>query len=81
MMAISPNIFLINTCFPNSKLIIDCFHIVRHIYRIFQNHRITWTNQTAYQKNASLVEKRQDKQLKQYWKLFPKNKENSNNLN
>ena len=40
----TPYVFLVKKCFPKAKLIIDRFHIVQHIGRIFRNHRITWTN-------------------------------------
>ncbi len=55
----TPYVFLVKKCFPKAKLIIDRFHIVQHIGRIFRNHRITWTNYLL--KSSSLAEKRQGK--------------------
>ena len=75
----APYVSLLKKYFPNAKLIIDRFHIVQHIGRTFQNHRITWTNRLL--KSSSLAEKRQGKQLKKYWKLLQKNQEKLDSLN
>ncbi|EHU9646305.1 transposase [Enterococcus faecalis] len=51
-----PCVSLVKKCFPNAKLIIDCFHIIHHIGRTFRNHRIIWTKRLS--KSSSLAEKR-----------------------
>ncbi|MGL9970416.1 hypothetical protein IGI80_001321 [Enterococcus sp. DIV1420a] len=75
----APYVSIVKKCFPKAKLIIDRFHIVKHIGRTFRNHRITWTNHLL--KSSSLAKKRQGKQLKKYWKLLQKNQEKLDSLN
>ena len=63
-----PYIQLVNSCFPNAKIITDRFHIVQHINRALNSTRI------QVMKENKLYYAR----LKRYWKLILKNNSDLN---
>ncbi len=66
----APYVSLVKKLFPNAQLIIDRFHIVKHIGRTFLNHRVKETTERLkgnYQSQRGL-----GKKLKRYWKLLKK---------
>lgn len=65
----TPYMTLVNELFPEAKIIIDRFHIVKRIGDAFQKHRISCMN-ALNKKNHD--QKRQAKLLKKYWKLLQK---------
>lgn len=62
----SPYINVIQTCFPNAKIIIDKFHLVQALHREVNRTRIQVMNQYRH-KDRPLYNK-----FKRYWKLLLK---------
>ena len=63
----SPYMTVIETCFPNAKLIIDRFHIVQHLNRSLNRLRIEVMNTHRYSRPKDYHK------LKKQWKLVLKN--------
>lgn len=58
-----PYILLAKKLFPNAKIILDCFHIIQHLGRAFNQTRIQIMNQ--FDRKSKLY-----KAIKRYWKLL-----------
>ena len=58
---------LIQACFPNAEIILDRFHIVQHLNRALNRHRI------EVMKSCKKYRQGDYKKLKRYWKLLLKN--------
>lgn len=67
---------LAKECFPKAKIIVDRFHIVQHINRIFNKERIRVMNSLRKQHPS---EGKQYRQLKSLWGLLLKPREKLNN--
>ena len=63
----APYIGLIKSCFPNADIIIDRFHIIQHLNRALNKHRITVMNACKTSRPTDYTK------LKRYWKLILKN--------
>ena len=63
----SPYMAVVKTCFPNAQIVIDRFHIVQHLNRALNTHRIRVMN-NLYSKRP-----RDYRKLKKQWKLLLKN--------
>ena len=63
----TPYIGLIKACFPNAKIIIDRFHIIQHLNRVLNRHRIEVMNVCKTTRPTDYTK------LKRYWKLILKN--------
>lgn len=68
----SPYLSVINDCFPNTKIIIDRFHIVQHLNRCLNQIRIQTMNELRH------VQQRDYRKLKKQWKLVLKNSSDLN---
>ncbi len=66
----APYVSLVKKLFPNAQLIIDRFHIIQHIGRIFLNHRVKETKSRL--KSTSQYQRGLGKKMKRYWKLLQK---------
>lgn len=64
-----PYIQVIQSCFPNAKIIIDKFHIVQHLNRSLNRIRIETMNHFRYSRPTDY------RKFKQLWKLILKNRE------
>ncbi|MBS4762429.1 ISL3 family transposase [Carnobacteriaceae bacterium zg-ZUI252] len=65
-----PYIKVVQTCFPNSNIIIDKFHVVQHLNRALNRLRVEIMNAYRYSRPTDY------RKLKQLWQLVLKNREN-----